>query len=117
MTRRRKIQIASVVAAVVVALAGTTACGYWQAEQYRMDLEYGYRRAFNDLSDHVTGMGNALTKAVYANTPTQQRFPFFSYFGFEAGYFSLSYPQFLKMKNEFIQGKTEKKNPPHPFPH
>ncbi len=72
MTRRRKIQIASVVAAVIVALAGTTACGYWQAEQYRMDLEYGYRRAFNDLSDHVTGMGNALTKAVYANTPTQQ---------------------------------------------
>lgn len=72
MTRRRKIQIASVAAAAVVALTGTTISGYWQAEQYRMDLEYGYRRAFNDLSDHVTGMGNALTKAVYANTPTQQ---------------------------------------------
>lgn len=72
MTRRRKIQIASVVVAAIVALIGTTAVGFWQAQQYRMELEYGYRRAFNDLSDHVTGMGNALTKAVYANTPTQQ---------------------------------------------
>lgn len=72
MTRRRRIQIISVVVAAIAALIGTTAMGFWQAEQYRMELEYGYRRAFNDLSDHVTGMGSALTKAVYANTPTQQ---------------------------------------------
>ena len=72
MTRRRKIQIASVVAAAFVAAGGMAANGYNLAAQYRTDLEYGYRRAFSDLGDYVSGMETALTKASYANTPTQQ---------------------------------------------
>ena len=72
MTRRRKIQIASVVAAAFVAAGGMAANGYNLAAQYRTDLEYGYRRAFSDLGDYVSGMETALIKASYANTPTQQ---------------------------------------------
>lgn len=72
MTRRRKIQLISVIAAALIALIGTTISGYVLAGRYRTDLEYGYRRAFNDLSEHVTGMENALNKVTYANTPTQQ---------------------------------------------
>ena len=72
MTRRRKIQLISVIAAALIALIGTTISGYVLAGRYRTDLEYGYRRAFNDLSEHVTRMRNALNKVTYANTPTQQ---------------------------------------------
>ena len=72
MTRRRKIQLISVIAAALIALIGTTISGYVLAGRYRTDLEYGYRRAFNDLSEHVTGMENALNKVTYADAPTQQ---------------------------------------------
>ena len=75
MTRRRKIQLISVIAAALIALIGTTISGYVLAGRYRTDLEYGYRRAFNDLSEHVTGMENALEQRdgnLYPNTPTQQ---------------------------------------------
>lgn len=72
MTRRRIIQLVSVIAAALVALIGTTISGYVLAHRYRADLEYSYRRAFQDLNEYVTGMENALTKITYANTPTQQ---------------------------------------------
>ena len=72
MTRRRKIQIGSVAAALVLLLTGTAIGGWWTANRYRTDLEYSYRRSLSDLGDYVSSLETTLTKAVYANTSTQQ---------------------------------------------
>lgn len=72
MTRRRKIQIGSMAAALVLLLTGTAIGGWWTANRYRTDLEYGYRRSLSDLGDYVSSLETTLTKAVYANTSTQQ---------------------------------------------
>ncbi len=72
MTRRRKIQLASVLAAAFVALAGSAYAGYVLAGRYRGSLEQTYRRALSDLNDYVAAIETTLEKAVYANTLPQQ---------------------------------------------
>jgi germination protein YpeB len=72
MTRKRKIQVITLTAAVILILGGTTASGYLLAAKYRTNLEYSYRRALSDLGDYVSGMETTLNKAVYANTAPQQ---------------------------------------------
>ena len=72
MTKRRKMQIASVTIAAILVLGGTTATGYITAEQYRSQMEYTYRRALNDLNDYVANIETTLQKAVYTATPPQQ---------------------------------------------
>lgn len=72
MTKRRTIQIISVAAAAFVALGAVTISGYVLSANYERNLEYTYRRAFNDLSTYVTTMESTLEKAAYANTATQQ---------------------------------------------
>lgn len=57
---------------LVLALGGTTVAGYVSANKYRMELDYNYRRALNDLNGCVDNIGTTLNKAVYANTATQQ---------------------------------------------
>lgn len=72
MTRRRTIQLWAVAAAALFALSAVTVAGYLCAARYQRNLEYTYRRSFNDLSTHVSTMEVTLDKAVYANTATQQ---------------------------------------------
>lgn len=72
MTRRRIVQIVSVAAAALIALTAVAIGGYMTANRYHRDLEYSYRRAFNELSTYVSVMESTLEKAAYANTPPQQ---------------------------------------------
>lgn len=46
--------------------------GYTTANNYKMNLDYNYTRALDDLNACVTNIETTLNKAVYANTPTQQ---------------------------------------------
>lgn len=69
--RNRFFSIAAVVLLVGV-LGFTAAYGCVQADQYRRQLQYGYRRALQDLNDHVGNIETALQKAPYANTATEQ---------------------------------------------
>lgn len=72
MTTRRTVQIISVAAAALAALIAIAISGYTMANRYHRDLEYGYRRSFNELSTYVSVMESTLEKAAYANTPPQQ---------------------------------------------
>ncbi|MBC8534121.1 PepSY1/2 domain-containing protein [Yeguia hominis] len=72
MSKRKKIQISSILVATILVLGGTTVCGYLLAGRYRMALEYSYRRALGDLETSISAMETALTKARYANTAPQQ---------------------------------------------
>ncbi len=57
---------------LVLVLGGMSVYGFLQAERYRRDLQYGYKRSLNDLSDCVGNIETALDKASYANTATEQ---------------------------------------------
>lgn len=70
--KKKKIFTVAAVVLLVAALGGTAVYGLMQAEQYKRDLQYGYRRAMNDLNDHVGNIETTLNKAVYANTATEQ---------------------------------------------
>ncbi len=60
------------VIALILALGSTTVMGYTSANKYKMNLEYNYKRALDDLNVCVTNIETTLNKSVYANTPTQQ---------------------------------------------
>lgn len=70
----KKTKIFAIAFAVITiaALGGTTVAGYTTANQYRMQLDYNYQRALNDLNVSVENIQTTLNKAVYANTATQQ---------------------------------------------
>ena len=71
MTKRRIWGIVAV-AVVIVALCGTAVYAFAQVRQYQRDIQYGYKRSLNDLSDCVGNIETTLDKAVYANTATEQ---------------------------------------------
>ena len=71
MTKKKGFTIAAAVI-LIVALGGTAVYGFHQAEQYKRDMQYGYRRALTDLNDHVGNIETTLDKAAYANTATEQ---------------------------------------------
>lgn len=71
MTKKRIFTVIAV-ALLVVVLGGTTVYGLMQAQKYKRDIQYGYRRALNDLNDHVGNIETTLNKATYANTSTEQ---------------------------------------------
>ena len=71
MTKKKTFSIIAIVL-LVLTLGGVAVYGFLQAAQYKRDMQYGYRRALNDLSDHVGNIQTALDKAVYANTATEQ---------------------------------------------
>ena len=71
MTKKKGFTVAAVVLLVAV-LSGTAVYGFMQAAKYKRDMQYGYRRALNDLDDHVGNIETTLDKAAYANTATEQ---------------------------------------------
>ena len=71
MNKKRLFTIIAV-AAIILTLGGTTVMGYTTASKYKMNLDYNYKRALNDLNACVTNIEVSLSKATYANTPTQQ---------------------------------------------
>lgn len=70
--RRTLVKIVSYSLAVVLGLTGAAVSGFVLASKYRMDLEYGYRRALSDLTTYVSNIETTLNKGLYANTPTEQ---------------------------------------------
>ncbi len=72
MTKRRIFQLCAVTAAAFVALGAVAISGHVFAATNERNLEYGYQRAFHELSTYVASMESALDKGAYANTATQQ---------------------------------------------
>lgn len=72
MTKKNKLFSVIAVVLLVGVLGFTAAYGCVQANQYRREIQYGYRRALQDLNDHVGNIETALQKAPYANTATEQ---------------------------------------------
>lgn len=71
MTKKRIWGITAIVV-VILALCGTAVYAFAQVNQYKRDIQYGYKRSLNDLSDSVGNIETTLDKAVYANTATEQ---------------------------------------------
>lgn len=72
MRKRGKIRVFTLLTAVFLTLCGLWADAGYALASSRTELEYSYRRALGDLTDHVTAMGSVLQKAPYVNTPTMQ---------------------------------------------
>lgn len=69
-SRRGIIRIISFASAIVVALGGAAYYGYVLSSNYKTELEYGYHRALNDLSDYIANIRLLLQKGSYATTST-----------------------------------------------
>ena len=72
MTKRKTARLCAVTAAAFVALGAVAISGHVFAATNERNLEYGYQRAFHELSTYVASMESALDKGAYANTATQQ---------------------------------------------
>ena len=72
MRKRGKIRAFTLLSAVFLTLCGLWADAGYALASSRTELEYSYRRALGDLTDHVTAMRSVLQKAPYVNTPTMQ---------------------------------------------
>lgn len=72
MKKRGKIRASVLLAAAFLTLWGLWARAGADLHYSRTELEYGYRRALNDLTDAVSAMGSVLQKAPYVNTPVMQ---------------------------------------------
>ena len=71
LTRRSLVRLISYGIALIVALGGFTAHGYFLTVRYRTQLEYTYQRALNDLSNYLANINIALKKGLYSGTATQ----------------------------------------------
>ena len=71
MTKRKIWGIVAIVV-VIAALCGTAVYAFAKVRDYQRDIQYGYKRSLNDLSDCVGNIETTLDKAVYANTATEQ---------------------------------------------
>lgn len=69
--RRSLVRIISFGIAIIAALGGFTAHGYFLAVRYRNQLEYTYQRALGDLSNYLSDINMALKKGLYAGTAAQ----------------------------------------------
>ncbi len=72
MTKRGKIRALTLLMAVFLTLCGLWADAGFALASSQTELEYSYRRALGDLTDHVSAMRSVLQKAPYVNTPTMQ---------------------------------------------
>ena len=72
--RMRKKKIAAIVSIVIMilALGGAAVYGLAEADRYKRDLQYGYKRSLTDLGDSIDKIQTTLDKAAYANTATEQ---------------------------------------------
>lgn len=71
MNKKRIVTIV-VTAVIVLALGGAAVYGAMEADRYKRDLQYGYKRSLTDLGDSINNIQTTLDKAAYANTATEQ---------------------------------------------
>lgn len=71
MNKDTKIRLTSFLIAGFAALAGFTFTGYKQASMYKMQIEYNYERALDELSDDIGNIDIALQKSIYAGSDKQ----------------------------------------------
>lgn len=69
-TRRMIILAVSYITALVLVLTIFAISNHQKSEQYRLQVEIGYQRALNELSEYVSEIDTTLSKGVYANTST-----------------------------------------------
>ena len=69
---KRTAQVLGTAAAALFALAALAVSGAVSAAESRRDLENAYQRSFHELTACVVSLEGALSKAAYANTPSQQ---------------------------------------------
>lgn len=68
MSRRGKIRLWSYTLTALVILTGFAISGFGTAMKYRTQLEYGYERSLNQLSEHLNNIEITLTKGTYSGT-------------------------------------------------
>lgn len=73
LSTRKTVRLVGFTLAVCLMLGGVAYQGFAKADYYRMQLEYNYQRALDDLSDHISNLETALLKGRYAATPPQQQ--------------------------------------------
>lgn len=71
MKKKRIVSIA-VAVVLILALGGATVYGFVEAERYKRDLQYGYKRSLSNLQGSVNNIETTLKKSAYANTATEQ---------------------------------------------
>lgn len=71
MKKDTKIRLSSFLIAGIAVLAGFTYTGYSQAAMYKMQIEYNYQRALDELSDEIGNIDIALQKSLYAGSDKQ----------------------------------------------
>lgn len=69
-TRRMIILAVSYITALILVLTIFAISNHKKSEQYRLQVEIGYQRALNELSEYVSEIDTTLSKGIYANTPT-----------------------------------------------
>lgn len=70
LSKRAKIRVISFAAAGIVALGGLCYMGWYEAWRYRLGVEYGYQKSFQDLVDTVVAIDTTLQKGSYARSPS-----------------------------------------------
>ena len=68
--KRRTILLFSYIIALLLVLLIFAISNHQKSEQYRLQVEIGYQRALNELSEYVSEIDTTLSKGIYANTPT-----------------------------------------------
>lgn len=69
---RRKVKLISFSTFIGVVLILLATSGYTLANKYKRDIEYGYLRSLNELSDSISTLEVTMNKGIYANTMPQQ---------------------------------------------
>lgn len=72
MKKRSKVRIFSFAAFLLLIMGGYMYQSSSMLVSSKTELEYGYRRALNDLTGYVTSMEQTLKKSEYANTATMR---------------------------------------------
>lgn len=72
MKKRNRLRLFTAALAIFLTLLGLWADSRRMLTSASMSLEYTYRRALNDLTDHVSGIQSTLQKTPYVNTSVMQ---------------------------------------------
>lgn len=60
----------SYLTALILVLTIFSISNHQKSERYRLQVEIGYQRALNELGEYVSEIDTALSKGIYASTPT-----------------------------------------------
>ncbi|MBR5272520.1 MAG: germination protein YpeB [Clostridia bacterium] len=66
--KRALIRLISYIVAITVVLLVFAISNHTKSERYRVQVEMGYQRALNELSEYISAIDTALSKGAYANT-------------------------------------------------